>query len=84
LKGDRIGTPAQAAAQAMWQTVPVARCGRVDTVGTAVLDCLWYGVFGPQPVGMILAWDREAGPVLALATTDLTATPADLVVSLTP
>jgi hypothetical protein len=79
LKGDRIGTPAQAAAQAMWQTVPVARYGRVDTVGTAVLDCLWYDVFGPQPVRMILARDREAGPVLALATTDLTATPVDLV-----
>jgi len=59
LKGDRIGIPAQAAAICAWRTVSVARYGRVDTVSIAVLDCLWYGVFGPQPVRMILVRDRE-------------------------
>ena len=80
LKGDRIGTPGEAAATAVWQTVTVARYGRVDIVSIAVLDCLWYGVFGPQPVRMILVRDRGTGPMLALITTDLSITAADLVV----
>ena len=79
LKGDRIGTPAEAAATASLRTVTVARYGRVDTVSIAVLDCLWYGVFGPLPVRMILVRDRDKGPMLALITTDLMATGADLV-----
>jgi hypothetical protein len=78
-KGDRIGTPAQAAATAVFQTVTVARYGRTDTVSLAVLDCLWYGVFGPQPVRMVLVRDRDKGPMLALITTDLAVTSADLV-----
>lgn len=79
LKGDRIGVPAQVAAEALWQTLTVARYGRSDTVRIAVIDCLWYGVFGPNPVRMVLVRDRETGPMLALITTDLTITPADLV-----
>jgi hypothetical protein len=79
LKGDRIGTPVQAAADLIWQVVDVARYGRTDTVRIAALDCLWYGVFGPQPVRMVLVRDRDTGPTLALITTDLTANPADLV-----
>jgi len=79
LKGDRIGTPAQAATTATWSTVTVARYGRIDTVSMAVIDCLWYGVFGPQPVRMILVRDRGTGPMLALITTDLGADGADLV-----
>jgi hypothetical protein len=79
LKGDRIGTPAEAAATAVWQTVSVARYGRVDTASITVLDCLWYGVFGPGPVRMVLVRDRETGPMLALITTDLIVAPTDLV-----
>ncbi|HEY2672914.1 MAG TPA: transposase [Rugosimonospora sp.] len=79
LKGDRIGTPAQAAATAVWRTVNVARYGRTDTVRIAVLDCLWYGVFGPQPVRLVLVRDRQTGPMLALITTDQQVTDADLV-----
>jgi hypothetical protein len=63
----------------VWQTVTVARYGRSDTVRVAVLDCLWYGVFGPQPVRLILVRDRDKGPMLALITTDPQAAPADLV-----
>lgn len=44
-----------------------------------MLDCLWYGVFGPQPVQMILVRDRGTWPMLALITTDLSVTTADLV-----
>ncbi|WP_432989702.1 IS701 family transposase [Dactylosporangium sp. CA-233914] len=79
LKGARIGTPSEAAATAVWQTVSVTRYGRVDTVRIAVLDCLWYGVFGPHPVRMTLVRDRETGPMPALITTDLSVTAADLV-----
>lgn len=79
MKGDRIGTPAQAAVTAGWRTVSVARYGRSDTVSVAVLDCLWYGVFGPTPVRMVLVRDREKKPLLALITTDLGVTAADLV-----
>jgi DDE superfamily endonuclease len=79
MKGDRIGTPAQAAATAGWRTVTVARYGRTDTVSVAVFDCLWYGVFGPTPVRMVLVRDRQSRPMLALITTDLAVTDADLV-----
>lgn len=79
LKGDRIGTPAQAAAHQVWQVVDVARYGRMETVRVAVIDCLWYGVFGPRPMRMVLVRDRDKGPMLALVTTDLAVTTADLV-----
>jgi hypothetical protein len=79
LKGDRIGTPAQAAATGEWRTVSVARYGRADTVSIATLDCLWYGVFGPLPVRMVLVRDRPDAPMLALITTDLCVTAAELV-----
>jgi hypothetical protein len=79
LKGDRIGSPAQAAATAVWRTASVARYGRTDTVSITVLDCLWYGVFGPQPVRTILVRDRQTGPMLALITTDPSVTGPDLV-----
>jgi len=79
LKGDRIGTPAQAAATTVWRTVSVARYGRADTVSIATRDCLWYGVFGPLPVRTVLVRDRPDAPMLALITTDLTVTAADLV-----
>jgi hypothetical protein len=79
LNGDRIGSPAQAATAAVFQTMTVARYGRLDTVRVAVLDCLWYGVFGPQPVRLILVRDRDKGPMLALLTTDPQAAPTGLV-----
>jgi hypothetical protein len=79
LKGDRVGTPAQAAATGVWRTVSVARYGRSDTVSITVLDCLWYGVFGPTPVRMVLVRDRQTGPMLALITTDPSVAAADLV-----
>ncbi len=79
LKGNRIGPPALAAVAAVFHTVAVARYGRSDTVSVAVLDCLWYGVFGPQPVRLVLVHDRETGPMLALITTDPAVTAADLV-----
>lgn len=81
LKGAKLGTPAPIAATLVFTTTVVARYGRVQTVQTAVIDCLWYGVFGPTPVRMICVRDRQdpKAPMLAVVTTDLTGTVADLV-----
>jgi hypothetical protein len=50
-------------------------------VHAAVVNCLWYGVFGPQPVQVVLVRDRDitTGYGIALVSTDLTATPAQLI-----
>ena len=55
LKGDRLPTLAQLAATATFRPVAVTRYGRTDTVHLAVVRCLWYGVFGPRLVTVILA-----------------------------
>ncbi len=45
-----------------------------------MLTCLWHGVFGARPVQVVLIRDRAAtGYDLALATTDLAATPAQII-----
>ena len=81
LKGDKLGKPAEVAAGLVWRAVRVARYGRVETVQAAVIDCLWYGTFGPLPVRMVCVRDRDdpKASMLALVSTDLTATVADLV-----
>ena len=81
LKGAKLGTPAEVAATLTFQTITVARYGRVETVRAAIIDCLWYGTFGPLPVRMVCVRDRDdpKAPMLALVTTDLSATMADLV-----
>jgi len=57
----------------------VTRYGLAATVRTSVLRCLWYGVFGPQPVQVVLVRDKAKTYDIALVTTDLSAT-ADQVV----
>jgi len=81
VKGDRLGTPAQIAASLSWQAVTVCRYGRVETTHTAAIVCLWYGAFGPLPVRLVCARDRDEpkAPMLILVTTDLTHSPADLI-----
>ncbi|WP_261568227.1 IS701 family transposase [Frankia gtarii] len=77
-KGDRLGTIRELAAAAAYEHVTVTRYGRTDTVGIAVTDCLWYSVFGPRTVRLVLL--REPGrPLLALITTDLAAIGARIV-----
>jgi hypothetical protein len=81
LKGDRLGTPAELAGAARFGTVTIERYGHLDTIGVAVVACLWYGAFGPRQVRVILV--REAGTAtgydLALVTTDLLTPPAQVV-----
>lgn len=80
LKGNKLGKPAEIAADLVRRAIEVARYGRVETVQAAVIDCLWYGTFGPVPVRMVCVRDRDdpKAPMLALVTTDLTNSVADL------
>jgi hypothetical protein len=50
-------------------------------VQAAAVTCLWHAVFGSRPVQVILTRDRSCGGCydLALVTTDLTASPADVI-----
>jgi hypothetical protein len=85
LKGERIGTPADIAACASWKTVTVARYGTRSTVQVTELICLWYGTWRTDTVRVILV--RETGTKavpakgygIALVTTDLTATPEEII-----
>lgn len=80
LKGDRLPALAGLAVATGFTATRVHRYGAAATVHAAVLNCLWYGVFGPQPVQVVLVRDRDAtGYGIALVSTDLTATPAQLI-----
>ena len=80
LKGDRLPALKILAARAAFTPVAVTRYGRTATVQAAVLHCLWYSVFGPRAVQVILIRDKSAaGYDLALVSTDLTAVPAQII-----
>jgi hypothetical protein len=59
----------------------VARYGQTSTVYLATVQCLWYGVFGPQHVNVVLLRENAEGTgyELALVTTDLQATPGQVI-----
>ena len=72
LKGDRLPALKILAARAAFTPVAVTRYGKTATVQAAVITCLWYSVFGPRTVQVILIRDKSAaGYDLALVTTDL-------------
>jgi DDE superfamily endonuclease len=77
-KGDRLGTPGQLAAAASWTPATVRIYGRDQHMSLADITCLWYGCLDTRTVRVILARDRDTG-LLALVTTDLTASTADLI-----
>jgi hypothetical protein len=87
LKGDRIGTPADIARSARWKKVTVSRYGTTDTVQVTDLTCLWYGTWRTDTVRVILVRDTgrttktstARGYDIALVTTDLTATPEQII-----
>jgi hypothetical protein len=75
VKGDRLPSLAKLAAAAEFSQVTVTRYGRTETVGAAVVTCLWYSVFGPRPVTVVIVRDRPgSGFGIALVTTDRAAT----------
>ena len=85
LKGERIGTPADVAASARWRTVSVSRYGTTNTVEITDVTCLWYGTWRTDTVRVILVRDTgkkttaAAGYDIALVTTDLDATPEQII-----
>jgi len=75
VKGDRLPSLAKMAASAEFSQVTVTRYGRTETVAAAVATCLWYSVFGSQPVTVVIVRDRPgSGFGIALVTTDRAAT----------
>jgi len=75
VKGDRLPSLAKLAAAAKFSQVTVTRYGRTETVGAAVVTCLWYSVFGSRPVTVVIVRDKPgSGFGIALVTTDRTAT----------
>jgi hypothetical protein len=80
-KGDRLPSLAALAVTSTFTPTPVRRYGKQETTYTATIRCLWYGVFGPQPVTVVLIRDSPTGSRydLALVTTDPHATAPDVV-----
>jgi len=81
--GRRLGRLAEIATNPAtpWTAHTVRRYGKTETLTLAVIDCLWEPLGPDTPVRVILAKDdtKPAGYQLALITTDLTSTPAQIV-----
>jgi hypothetical protein len=71
-RGAKLGSLAALAKEQTFSPVGVTRYSQTVTVSVAVISCLWYGVFGPKPVQVILIRDKaKTGYDVALVTTDL-------------
>ena len=59
----------------------LSRYGKRSTARLMVIDCLWYGVLGEQPVRVVLVRElkRAKGFDVALVTTDVKAPPEQAV-----
>lgn len=80
LKGDKLAKLTDLADTLSFTDTTVHRYGAQTTVQAAVLRCLWYGVFGPQQVQVVVVRDAShSGYDIALVTTDLDATPAQII-----
>ncbi|MCA1699851.1 MAG: transposase [Actinobacteria bacterium] len=82
LSGARLGSLAQLAANAVFEAVTITGPdgkSRVEHVWQTT--CLWYGPFYTRPVTVMLIRkpDRTEGFDVALASTDMTATSAELI-----
>jgi hypothetical protein len=80
-KGKRLPKLAELARTAAFTPASVLRYGQTSTVQVATVRCLWYSVFGPQQVTVVLVREDAAGTGydLALVTTDLHATAAQVI-----
>jgi hypothetical protein len=82
-KGDRLPelTVLAALVKVRWQQATVRCYDREQIVDLACWRCLWYGAFGRQPAQVVLVRPpgRVDGCDVALVSTDLAATPAELV-----
>jgi hypothetical protein len=81
--GPRLATLQQIALDPAtdWITTTVQRYGKTETLILCTLDCLWEPLGPDTPVRVVLVKDdtKPAGYQLALITTDLTTTPAQIV-----
>src|SRR6266540_1690617 len=80
-KGTKLAKLADLARTATFTPTTAHRYGADRTVHTATLSCLWYTVFGPQPVTVVLIREAETsrGYDLALVTTQAHATAGQIV-----
>jgi SRSO17 transposase len=82
-KGDRLPTLERLAdlPTTTWQQATVRRYGKRATVTLAAITCLWYHVHRARPVQVVLVREHghDRGFDLALVSTDLKATPSELV-----
>jgi len=64
-----------------WLKTTVTRYGKTEQIMVHELRCLWYDAFGSQPVQVVIIQDttKPCGYELALISTDLDATPAQIV-----
>jgi hypothetical protein len=79
-KGDRIGTPAQAATALTWEDAVIHVYGKDERAQIASCDALWYGCFRSAPGQLVLV--REPGSRkpydLGLFSLDTAADPAGI------
>lgn len=80
-KGARLGTPAQIAQSAGWQSVTVHCYGTTTTMQVTTADALWYGSFTDAPGRVVLVKEPDsARPYdLAIFTLDTAATTAAVI-----
>jgi hypothetical protein len=76
-KLDRIATNPTT----QWVKTTVNRYSKTEQVMVHAFRCLWYEAFGSQPVQVVIIQDttKPSGYELALISTDLHATPAQLI-----
>ena len=81
LKGARLGSLSALAATLTFTPTTVCRYGATSTVQVATITCLWYSVFGPRPVRVVLIREpgTRRGYDLALVCTDVTDQPATVI-----
>jgi hypothetical protein len=80
VKGARLPCLAALAGRASFGPATVRRYGKTVTMHAAVIQRLWHGVFAARAVQIVLIRDHAATSYeLALATTDLTASPAQVI-----
>ena len=81
--GSRLGKLTEIAADTAtrWTEQPVRRYGKTETLTFAVIDCLWEPLGAETSVRVIVIKDdtKSAGYQLALITTDLISTPAQII-----
>jgi hypothetical protein len=81
--GRRLGRLAEIATDpaTIWVQHTVRRYGKAETLLLHTIDCLWEPLGAETPVRVVLVQDdtKPAGYQLALITTDLTSTPAQIV-----